>query len=302
MILIVPRPASIHRHYTSVAAQLAAGVVGRATSGANHVVLLVRELDAATAEALGYIRSFRPSRPALRVRRRGRRPPPSDGRRVRGRCPGPRAACRQGATCCTRCATTSERSLDRSDDFVTVVVPEVVTRGALRLRGAQARAGPAEGRAAARAQRGGHRRARAGRRTSTDGGDAAADPPAHRHAGVRVGGERRHDPRRELRAIAGCGGDARDLLRSGSGGRPTGSSSSGSTRRLPIPLDIVEAPFRDLTAADAGRGPPLLGARGHGRQRDHPRVHRATSGGICCCTTRTRCSSSGCSCSSRARS
>ena len=61
MILIIPVLRAIHRHYTSVAAQLRRGVTRVGAVGTNHVILLVRELDAATAEALGYIRSFRPS-------------------------------------------------------------------------------------------------------------------------------------------------------------------------------------------------------------------------------------------------
>jgi amino acid transporter len=61
MIAILPVLRSIHRHYATVAAQLRRGVARADDVGTNHVVLLVRDLDAATAEALGYIRSFRPS-------------------------------------------------------------------------------------------------------------------------------------------------------------------------------------------------------------------------------------------------
>lgn len=51
---------SIHRHYTSIMAQLRRGTVTPGDIGANHVVLLVNDFGAATAEALGYIRSSRP--------------------------------------------------------------------------------------------------------------------------------------------------------------------------------------------------------------------------------------------------
>jgi hypothetical protein len=61
MILIIPLLRSIHRHYTAVASQLRRGKVQPNATGTNHVVLLVRDLDAATAEALGYVRSFRPA-------------------------------------------------------------------------------------------------------------------------------------------------------------------------------------------------------------------------------------------------
>jgi amino acid transporter len=52
---------SIHRHYSAVIAQLRRGTVRAGELGANHVVLLVRGMDASTAEALGYLRSFRPA-------------------------------------------------------------------------------------------------------------------------------------------------------------------------------------------------------------------------------------------------
>jgi amino acid transporter len=60
MAAIVPVFKSIHRHYLSVRAQLRRGLVEPGLVGANRVVLLVTELSSATAEALGYIRSCRP--------------------------------------------------------------------------------------------------------------------------------------------------------------------------------------------------------------------------------------------------
>jgi amino acid transporter len=60
MLLLVPVFASIHRHYTGVQRQLAAGRVRPGAVGRNHVVLLVRDFDVAVAEAIGYLRSFRP--------------------------------------------------------------------------------------------------------------------------------------------------------------------------------------------------------------------------------------------------
>ncbi|MFN2543698.1 MAG: APC family permease [Actinomycetota bacterium] len=51
---------SINRHYSAVRGQLRGRAVEPHTAR-NHVVLLVPDLDAATAEALGYIRSFRPT-------------------------------------------------------------------------------------------------------------------------------------------------------------------------------------------------------------------------------------------------
>jgi len=52
---------SIHSHYVAVSEQLRKGVARAGDLGENQVVLLVRDLDAAAAEALGYIRSFRPT-------------------------------------------------------------------------------------------------------------------------------------------------------------------------------------------------------------------------------------------------
>jgi len=60
MALLVPVFYSIHRHYTWVRSVVHRGVERVGVIGTNHVVLLVREVDASVAEALGYIRSLRP--------------------------------------------------------------------------------------------------------------------------------------------------------------------------------------------------------------------------------------------------
>jgi len=57
--------ASIKRHYDAVSRQLRRGSVPTRVLGQRTIVLLVRELGPDTAEALGYIRSFRP--PELRA-------------------------------------------------------------------------------------------------------------------------------------------------------------------------------------------------------------------------------------------
>jgi amino acid transporter len=49
----------LHGHYERVWKQLRAGTVDPAHPGQNHVVLFVETLDAATARAVGYVRSFR---------------------------------------------------------------------------------------------------------------------------------------------------------------------------------------------------------------------------------------------------
>jgi amino acid transporter len=59
--LLVPGFYSIHRHYAWVGAQTRRGAERPGELEANHVVLLVRDVDASTAEALGYVYSFRPA-------------------------------------------------------------------------------------------------------------------------------------------------------------------------------------------------------------------------------------------------
>ena len=61
MAVLIPTFMSIRRHYEAVMAQLRAGKVRLGTVGVNHMVLLVRDLDQATAEALGAIRGIRPT-------------------------------------------------------------------------------------------------------------------------------------------------------------------------------------------------------------------------------------------------
>jgi amino acid transporter len=60
MALLVPLFLAIHRHYAWVRSAVHRGAERVGVTGQTHVVLLVREVDAAVAEALGYIRSFHP--------------------------------------------------------------------------------------------------------------------------------------------------------------------------------------------------------------------------------------------------
>lgn len=53
---------AVHRHYQGVAQDLRSGRVRFGEGGANHVAMVVLDFDAATAEALGYVRSLRPER------------------------------------------------------------------------------------------------------------------------------------------------------------------------------------------------------------------------------------------------
>jgi Amino acid permease len=133
MILIIPLLRTIHRHYTRVSEQLRRGRYTAGTKATNHVVLLVRDLDVSAAEALGYVRSFRP--PILHAVH----PCGPDGVSVRDRDrwqtfsgggidlePLPT----RGSLLAS--VRTYLRGLARNeDDFVTVVVPEVVRGGLL---------------------------------------------------------------------------------------------------------------------------------------------------------------------------
>ena len=130
MALLVPVFYSIHRHYTNVRRQLRRGPgAARARTGENHVVLLVRDFDVATAEAVGYLRSFRPEdiRPVFPCR---------DGevaRDVQARwrsfvgpgIPDLHADPRRRTS--RRASAGVVESIERgADDFVTVVVPELL--------------------------------------------------------------------------------------------------------------------------------------------------------------------------------
>jgi len=58
--LLVPMFYGIHRHYGWVRKQTRRGVERVGAHEANHVVLLIRDVDPSVAQALGYVRSFRP--------------------------------------------------------------------------------------------------------------------------------------------------------------------------------------------------------------------------------------------------
>lgn len=126
MIAIIPVLRSIHRHYATVAAQLRQGVARADDVGTNHVVLLVRDLDAATAEALGYIRSFRPS--DLHCVAPAGGDLPERWSAFAGDAPA--LVSLGGGRDLLHQVRDYVRSIERGDlDFVTLVVPEVVREG-----------------------------------------------------------------------------------------------------------------------------------------------------------------------------
>ncbi len=129
MALIVPVLLSIHRHYLSVAAQLRRGNHHLREHVTNHIVLLVRDLDAATAEALGYIKSFRPAHLTC-VYPGGAGDVPERWRAFAGE--GIGLVPLPGGGDLFHQVRGFVRDLERApDEFVTVVVPEVVREGGL---------------------------------------------------------------------------------------------------------------------------------------------------------------------------
>ncbi|HXF72110.1 MAG TPA: APC family permease [Actinomycetota bacterium] len=120
---------SVHRHYASVARQLRRGAVRPGEVGANHVVLLVLDVDAAVAEALGYVRSFRPR--SLRAVTPVREPGALEDLRGRWRAllgaPGPELEPLPAGPDLLGAVRAFLGTIPREPpDFVTVVVPELV--------------------------------------------------------------------------------------------------------------------------------------------------------------------------------
>jgi amino acid transporter len=123
---------SIHRHYGAVMEQLRQRHVRPGMRRTNHVLLLVSDLGAATGEALGYVRSFRPSSfRALYVGTGGVPPELRDGWRAFCGGSGPELEeMPSGGSLLDRIRTFIHGIEREPNDFVTVIVPEVV-RGTL---------------------------------------------------------------------------------------------------------------------------------------------------------------------------
>jgi amino acid transporter len=129
---LVPLFTSIHRHYAWVHARLSRGIERAGAHEANHVVLLVRDVDASVAEALGYVRSFRPA--SLHAVTPGTIVPndlAEHWRAFAGEAAPPLEALGNGGL------TSSVRAYVRRlhpgpDDVVTVMIPEIVEEGLVR--------------------------------------------------------------------------------------------------------------------------------------------------------------------------
>jgi amino acid transporter len=131
MPIIVLSFYSIHRHYSAVLEQLRRGVVRAGDGGVNHIVLLVRDLDAATAEALGAVRSIRPTEFRAVYPASGSVPAELQDRwRSFARGAPDLEALPIGGSSLLGSVRTYIRGIDRADnDFVNVVIPELVGEG-----------------------------------------------------------------------------------------------------------------------------------------------------------------------------
>ncbi len=113
-----------HRHYVSVRKQLNQRLVRFGDVGVNRVVLVLTDIDAAAAEALGYTRSFRPeSMDPIYV---GRLSPEEAEARWRELAPGAPSLIFANGDDPVRGVIDQVRRVPRApDDFVTVVIPEL---------------------------------------------------------------------------------------------------------------------------------------------------------------------------------
>ena len=128
MALLVPVFYSIHHHYANVRRQLSAKRVRPGATGENHVVLLVRDFDVATAGAVGYLRSFRPEdiRPVFPCRE-GEVAADVQARWRSFVGPGIPDLMPIAASNLTSGVRRVVEGIDRGpDDFVTVIVPELL--------------------------------------------------------------------------------------------------------------------------------------------------------------------------------
>lgn len=256
---------SIRRHYDSVWHQLRQGIVVPGEEGANHVVMVVSELSPATAEAIGYVRALRPTSfravtPSLGGARTG----------IEGMW---HEVCRGGPDLepidvgeggVLEAVRAYIRDIPRGErDFVTVVIPEMVRerlpiylvrrRQAVRLK-----AGLLRERNVVVADV----PVIVDERGEPIGVDARPLIPervvalvlvsAVHDASIRAVNYARSLGATETRAIY-FHLDTEAAMR---------MQEEWSERRVPIPLDIVEAPFRDLS------GPMLEEVRRYSSRRD----------------------------------
>ncbi|MFB3737587.1 MAG: APC family permease [Candidatus Velamenicoccus archaeovorus] len=255
---------AVHRHYASVAAELRRGTVRAGDVGVNHMVVLIRDLDAGAAEAVGIVRSVRPTELHVLY-------PSDDGipmdlqERWRRFSMGARdlepLAVPNGSL--TMAMRTYIRGIARDpNDFVNVVIPEVIEEGltAYLLR------------------RWALVRLKAG--LLREANVVVTDVPVHVDRGqvIDVDGRPLIPSRTVALAFVSAVNDA--SIRAVNYAESLGATETRAIyfdldpdaahrmqeewgeRGLRIPLDIVEAPFRDLT------GPMLEEVRRYTARKD----------------------------------
>src|SRR5918996_1490517 len=119
----------VHRHYESVRRVLERGAVRYGQAGTNHVVLVLTEVDAAAAQAFGYVRSFRPaSLDVVYVGSAG-----SDAERAWQQLApnGPALDVLDGADPVGAVVDFLRRMPRGADDFITAVIPEMFRKRSL---------------------------------------------------------------------------------------------------------------------------------------------------------------------------
>jgi amino acid transporter len=132
MAILVVLFLSIHRHYASIGAEVRRGTVRAGDGGGSHMVLVIRELDAAAAESIGLMRSARPTE--LHIVHPTDGPIPAEFQdRWREFSMGapPLEPLPLGKDSMVDALRRYVRAIDRApNDFVNVVIPEIV-RGSL---------------------------------------------------------------------------------------------------------------------------------------------------------------------------
>jgi amino acid transporter len=128
MAILIVMFLAVHRHYTAVMDSLRRGTVRAGDAGVNHMVVVVRNLDDAAAEAIGVMRSVRPTE--LRIVHPTNAPIPAEfQRRWREFSMGapPLEALPLGKEGLLDAIRRYVREIPRQpNDFVNVVIPEVV--------------------------------------------------------------------------------------------------------------------------------------------------------------------------------
>jgi amino acid transporter len=128
--VIVSLFVGVNRHYEGVARALSRGAVRFGETGANYAVFVVREFDAATAEALGYVRSVRPD--SLEVLYVGDRSVEDAEARWAEMAPGGPSLTFPQRGDPVHAVIGHVRGITREpEDFITVVIPELFRRRSL---------------------------------------------------------------------------------------------------------------------------------------------------------------------------